>query len=212
MIISNAHNFLFIAVPKTGTTYIENHFVKHINDAKLINNSQSGPSVTELHKHSDIIDMHELGIFKLHQSKFKVAFVRNPYDRIVSWFCCYAQRRNAKKAQVKHANFYGTKYLSGSFVDFVKHAPPFIFKNSISFMLDEFGRKQVDFIAKFENFTKDLNYICDRINIPNIKPIADKVNASEHTAYASYYNEETREIVAKQYAKDIEYFNYKFGG
>ena len=156
--------------------------------------------------------MQELGVFKLHQNKFKVAVTRNPYDRIVSWFCYYIERRNNKKTQVKHANFYGTKYLSGSFVDFVKHAPPFVFKNSISFMLDKFGQKQVDFIAKFENFTKDLNYICDRINIPNVKSNADKSNASKHTAYTSYYNDETLEIVAKKFEKDIEYFGYKFGG
>ena len=137
---------------------------------------------------------------------FKFSFVRNPWDKLVSVFY-YRQE------------IYGL-YMSIDFKQFIKHhvkkwksVDKISNRNTdglqYNWLCDLNEKLVTDFIGKIENFQEDFNTICDKIKIPQ-QQLPHK-NQSKHKHYTEYYDDETRQIVAERYGKDIEYFGYKFG-
>ena len=68
--------------------------------------------------------------------------------------------------------------------------------------------KLPDYIGKIDTLQEDLNHVCDSIGIDPVQLIHK--NASPHKHYSSYYDDETKDIVAKIFAKDIKHFGWIF--
>ena len=64
-----------------------------------------------------------------------------------------------------------------------------------------------DFIGLFENLDDDFAAISRRMGISRSLPTTNK---SAHRHYSEYYSDETREIVAHTYRRDIELLGYTF--
>ena len=135
-------------------------------------------------------EMYKNYIPEKYKRYFKFTFVRNPWARFVSEWQYF--RKNCKNYQL-----------------------PFKESSKVLFPWREHNLNQIDFakgcdfIGRFENLQKDFNIVCDKIGIPQRK--LPHKNKSGHKHYTEYYDDETRQIVAEKYAKDIEHFGYKFG-
>jgi len=183
MVVCNPKKFIFIEVPKTASTSIINALYKIIDVSSFDFYKNQKNRLNINLRHCNITQTIEL--FPETKDYFKFAFVRNPWDRAVS--------------------YYFWKNTEMSFSDFVV-SDDFDLLGQCDYLYDK-----MDFIGRFENLQNDFDIICEEVGAPKKQLIKINVSVSKHKHYAEYYDEETKQIVAEKYAEDIEYFGYKFG-
>ena len=186
--ISHKDKFIFIHIPKCGGSSVE----------KCLKWKGCKHHTMEFYKKENPnIDLNNY---------YKFTFVRNPWSRAVSWFFFHRRMKRLKL------------YQGLSFQNWCKNDLPTHWcyiqgtgwkgKDPLNCQAWITEQKQYDFIGRFENLQEDFNTICDKIGIP--QQVMPHENLTKHKHYTEYYDDETREIIAKKYAKDIEYFGYKF--
>jgi len=79
----------------------------------------------------------------------------------------------------------------------------------LDWILNDDGKLFVDFIGRYENLQQDFGKVCDNIGLP--RQVLLHTNKTRHRPYWDCYDENTKNIVATKYKKDIEYFGYEFG-
>lgn len=194
--ISHTHKFIFVHINKNGGTSIRNNLSKYCSHQKykhemlfkkIPNNNVNNSNENLFEKCRFPFDYY-----------FKFTFVRNPWDRVLSNYFFAKQVWNLDcsfEYYVKdYLNIYKNKFINLNQLDWISD-----FKHNV----------RLDFIGRFENLQNDYDFVCNKIKIPQHKLLHK--NKSVHNHYTEYYNKETKQIVAKKYAKDIEYFEYKFG-
>ena len=198
--INKDYKTIFVHNPKCGGTSLINILKNH----GFCHNRRYG---------KDSLDPTEGRLSKIEKSYgnkiistyFLFTFVRNPYDRMVSCYHYLNKRHNGKHIPLG---------VFKNFNDFVKNLfsiSDYHWKWHYTLQYNHIQSKhrKCDFIGRFENLQEDFNIVCDKIGIP--KQQLPYKNTSKHKHYTEYYDEETKQIVAEKYAKDIEYFGYKFG-
>ena len=204
MIIDTKNKFIFVAIAKTACTSIHAR-LGGLHGRVACKQCNHPPNRAPL---PYIYHMFLKDIVRNHpetKNFYKFAFVRNPYDRLVSAYHDF-------KHNSEHKNWAHPIYKYNSFRDFVMD-----FENSpcVNFIhlqpqfdyLETEGQINIDFIGRFENLREDFRKIEKELSLPHIDLPVTRV--SKHKDYHHYYDEETKLIVRRIYKNDFEIFGYE---
>lgn len=190
--VNHEHKFIFIHVPRTGGTSIESQF--QYND------------LSEKTKHWNLNDWKDHLSSREFNSYFKFTFIRNPWDIMISKYRAPYFSTERRGGLIGERAGKSLKY-------FLMHYKTPLHEHGETFH-DYFDPVQVNYIGRYENRKNDLKYISTRIGITiDNEPHMNKIQmhpSIDCKHYTEYYDDETRDIIAQKYARDIEYFGYKF--
>ncbi len=210
MIVSHRHRFIFAAVPKTGTHAVRQALREQMGDEDV---EQVGLFVNRRFPWADLAAIQH-GHLSLQQVRpylgeeafagyFKFAFVRNPFDRFVSY--CAFMLRGGDVFQTRPRD---------AMRHFLFTDPPerhILFQPQASLLTDEDGRTLLaDQVGRVEDMQGSYDAICARLSIAS-RPL-ERVNGTRHADYRRYYDTALVDGVAQRYAQDLALFGYDFEG
>jgi hypothetical protein len=210
--ISDRHRFIYVHTPKSGGSSIEEVLLKNeieIDDVnfqkkfwadnlsiKLKKKFFIGKTDQKFAPHHYTTEMLKTEYPNKFKNYFKFTFVRNPWDKVVSEWLYFKkidpEYNFAFKESINNKSYWNKPY------PFEEH----------TWSQVEFA-SECDYVGRFESLQKDFDTVCEMVGITKQK--LPHRNKSKCKNYIDYYDDESKEMVAKKYAKDIEYFGYKFG-
>ncbi len=142
----------------------------------------------------------------IYEDYFKFAFVRNPWDRLVSGWLDKIVDKNMFRFKKEEQQ----KLLKlESFVDFLSQKQAIFNDRHFCPQSSLIDLNNIDFIGRMESFEEDMVSICTRAGIP-FHEIESKNVTENRKDYRAYYTDKLASTVADLYKKDIQIFGYKF--
>lgn len=235
-IISDERRFVYFVVPKVACSSIKTALlslfnVEAIEDEAIRDDDASDLDVHRLFARSGYqINKNQLarrmdrGEYEGH---FKFAFVRNPWDRLVS---CYSDKvMDAKESEFGEPPFRhvpgekGSRLYKGmpfaEFVEAVCEIPDeesnmhFVSQHVVVCGPGGDRRIMADFVGRFENLEADFAVVAEKIGGPQRPRLPHKMRSASRKSrpYTDFYDDSLRDLVHERYREDVEIFDYSFG-
>lgn len=222
--IDHDNKFIQVKINKCASTTIQHSLDRNINNW-----------IPHYHL-LDQINIIEKDLFQDSKNYFKFTFVRNPWDRLVSYYFFATRFKdginpNTQKPlpqqilykisfkefimnleEIKMNTDWVLEHTLGKAIHLKKLLDnKGFFNNCYDWISDENGKiLPIDFIGKVENINEDYNKLIKLLNYPFSSPTLPKENPSIHQHYTTYYDKDMIQVVSKLFEKDIETFKYKF--
>ncbi|MCH2163802.1 MAG: sulfotransferase family protein [Marinovum sp.] len=214
MIISPSRNYIFVHIPKTGGTAVslalearakaDDILIGDTPKAKKRKRRLQGVETRgRLWKHSTLADIEGL----LTRSKFAdmliFTLVRNPWDRMVSYYHWLQVQEFDHPAVVKAKSLPFAEFVLDSFIATSIKASP-----ARSYLTDSIGMTYNAVYVRLERFKEDILPVEQHLGFA-LK--LQKTNSSRRDPdYRRYYTYETAAQVAQMASEDIHRFGYVF--
>jgi len=204
MIINHKRKFVFVCVPKTGSTTLSKHFIKIDNlpiERSWLKDKWHWP-MFQIQKH-----------YKLPLKDFYTfAYHRNPWDRMISSWIEFTNDHGhlitwsqALKDQYKTFEDFILNFRSSEWTNEIHFRPTCYYTH-----LD--GKQMVNHIARYENWQSETKNILETIDL-DINDMEGKRyrKTKRDSDYRKYYtNDKMIEAVENHFKIDIDKFGDKF--
>ena len=199
---------LFISIPKCASKSIQKTLELGIGRDNELHATKEEHVISENHQRLKVLEV-KYNINEL----FSFCFVRNPYDRIISWYKYYKSHPSYNKITLNEWVALGCPihWESQNKTNWKKEKlNPLLQFNFI----DSNRGNNVDFIGRMENYDDDIEKLRKILNdifkekgfekfIPFTKVHINKTYKGEELTV------ESKEIIYNLFKKDFEYFDYK---
>jgi len=212
MILSLGRQYVFIHAPKTGGTSmalaLEGRAMKDdimLGDtpkaSKRRNRVKDIETRGRLWKHSTLADID--GLVPTLDGLFAFTLVRNPWDRMVSYYHWLREQSFDHPAVALAARTEFVDFACASQTCASMRATP-----ARHYMTNAAGQERCDLYIRLEEFARDAVPLWDHLGFELTLP---HTNTSKRSAdYRSYYTPASRQAVGDACAEDIERFGYAF--
>lgn len=186
--VSHDQKFIWFRVAKAGTRTI----LKHLRDKNV---KLDVEHASDVHYPK-----------KKYQDYYKFAFVRNPWDRLVS---CW----HNKVLKENYFQFTGDERNKvrefGEFVRFVQAQDLDNADRHLRHQASLINLNDIDYLGRLETFEGDLRQITDNLGLTQGVIEPKNVSVKKQT-YQNYYTPDLVDRVSRLYRKDIQVFGYTF--
>jgi hypothetical protein len=208
MLLSVSHRFIFIHVNKVAGTSVK-RALEHLG------NKPSRTPLSKLKSKLGLASDYRQRFYPVHtyasqlqqelpqsvfDEFFKFAFVRNPWDWLVSTYHYLGHTPT-------HRHHRRVAAMT-SFAEYVEFEITRDKRSQATFVGN--GKDIiVDFVGRYETLEEDFSVVCQRIGVDAPLPHANKV---QHRDYRKYYDDALIEKVGEHWRQDIDLFEYEFDG
>lgn len=207
MIVSHLHRYIFVPMPKTGTHSVRQALREHLGPDDIeqvglfVNKRFPFEPIAEIrHGHLSVRQVRPYLGDEVCDAYFKFSFVRNPFDRFVS-YCAFMTRQHGAFDRDPQGTMRKILFEMRP-LDHVHFQPQY------TLLVDDAGNLEMDMIGRVEAMQDSYDAVCARIGIPS--RALDRVNSSRRGDYRQYYDQALIDGVADLYRRDLELFDYTF--